>query len=152
MVKFAIMGLINIGKGLIYGHKSFKVFFNCSKRKKHNRSGKRVTLTEDGMLLRKRAEEILDLFEKTKAELSNSDKNITGEIYIGCGESEAVSFFAKAAKSLQKEHPLIHYHIYSGDAERVTERLDKGLIDFGLLIGDVDIEKYDYLKLFISDT
>ncbi|MCD8238258.1 MAG: LysR family transcriptional regulator [Clostridiales bacterium] len=116
------------------------------------RGGKRVTLTEDGMLLRKRAEEILDLFEKTKAELADSDKNITGEIYIGCGESDAVSFFAKAAKALQKEHPLIHYRIYSGDAERVMERLDRGLIDFGLLIGDVDIEKYDYLKLSISDT
>lgn len=115
------------------------------------RGSKKVTLTEDGMLLRKRAEELVDLMEKTKAELTSSDENIGGDIYIGCGETEAISFFAQTARDLQKKHPLIHYHIYSGDAERVMERLDKGLIDFGLLIGSVDINKYDYLKLPLKD-
>ncbi len=115
------------------------------------RSGKKVTLTEDGMLLRRRAEEIVDLMEKTKAELESSDENITGEIHIGGGETEAISFFARTAKNLQKKHPQIRYHLYSGDAERVRERLDNGLIDFGLLIGSVDMEKYDYLKLPVTD-
>ena len=115
------------------------------------RGSKKVTLTEDGMLLRKRAEELVDLMEKTKAELTSSDENIGGDIYTGCGETEAISFFAQTARDLQKKHPLIHYHIYSGDAERVMERLDKGLIDFGLLIGSVDINKYDYLKLPLKD-
>lgn len=116
------------------------------------RGSKKVTLTEDGMLLRKRAEEMVDLMEKTKAEISSSDENINGEVYIGGGETDAISFFADAAGNLQKQHPLIHYHIYSGDSERVLEKLDKGLIDFGLLVGQVDIEKYDYMKLPISDT
>lgn len=116
------------------------------------RGSKKVTLTEDGMLLRKRAEELVDLMEKTKAELTSSDENIGGDIHIGCGETEAISFLAQAARDLQKKHPLIHYHIYSGDAERVIERLDKGLIDFGLLVGSVDINKYDYLKLPLKDT
>lgn len=115
------------------------------------RGSKRVTLTEDGMLLRKRAEELVDLMEKTKAELTSSNENINGEIYIGCGETEAISFLAQAAQDLQKKHPLIHYHIYSGDAERVMEKLDKGLIDFGLLVGPTDISKYDYIRLPIKD-
>lgn len=115
------------------------------------RGNKKITLTEDGMLLRKRAEELVDLMEKTKAELTSSNENINGDIYIGCGETEAISFLAQAAQDLQQQHPFIHYHIYSGDAERVTERLDKGLIDFGLLVGPVDVNKYDYIRLPLKD-
>lgn len=115
------------------------------------RGSKKVTLTEDGMLLRKRAEELVDLMEKTKSELTASNENINGDIYIGCGETEAISFLAQTAQNLQKKHPLIHYHIYSGDAERVMERLDKGLIDFGLLVGPSDMTKYDYIKLPAKD-
>lgn len=116
------------------------------------RGSRKVTLTEDGMLLRKRAEEVIDLMEKTKAELSSSDEHISGDIYMGSGETEAVSTIAKVAKDLQKEHPLIRYHIYSGDAEHIIERLDKGLIDFGLLVEPVDIAKYDYIRLPVKDT
>ena len=111
------------------------------------RGSKKVTLTEDGMLLRKRAEELVDLMEKTKAELTSSNENINGDIYIGCGETESISFLAQAAQELQKKHPLIHYHIYSGDEERVMEKLDKGLIDFGLLVGASAISRYNYIKL-----
>lgn len=116
------------------------------------RGSKKVTLTEDGVLLRKRAEEMVDLMEKTKAELNSSNEYINGEIYVGCGETDAISFFAQAAEKLQKDHPQIRYHIYSGDATMVTEKLDKGLIDFGLLIGPVDVVKYNYLRLPITDT
>lgn len=116
------------------------------------RGSKKVTLTEDGILLRKRAEELVDLMEKTKAELAGSDETIAGEIHIGGGETDAISFFAEAAGNLQKKYPLLHYHIYSGDAEIIMEKLDKGLIDFGLLVGPVDVSKYDYLRLPISDT
>lgn len=115
------------------------------------RGSKKVTLTEDGMLLRKRAEEMIDLMEKTKAELSSSDENINGEIYIGGGETDAVSLLAQTAGKLQKSYPLIHYHIYSGGAGIVMEKLDKGLIDFGLLVGPVDVSRYDYMRLPISD-
>ncbi|MDE7186844.1 MAG: LysR family transcriptional regulator, partial [Lachnospiraceae bacterium] len=116
------------------------------------RGSKKITLTEDGMLLRKRAEELVDLMEKTKAELTSSHENINGEIYIGCGETESISLLAQTAQNLQKKYPLIHYHIYSGDAERVLEKLDKGLIDFGLLVGQVDIGKYDFIRLPMKDT
>lgn len=116
------------------------------------RGSKKITLTEDGILLRRRAEELIDLMEKTKAELTSSTENINGDIHIGCGETEAISFVAQAARNLQKKHPLIHYHIYSGDAHSVIERLDKGLIDFGLLVGPVDINNYDYIRLPVKDT
>lgn len=116
------------------------------------RGNKKVTLTEDGMLLRKRAEELIDLMEKTKTELTSSNENINGDIHIGCGETEAISFLAQAAWDLKQQHPFIHYHIYSGDAERVMERLDKGLIDFGLLVGPVDVNRYDYIRLPLKDT
>lgn len=116
------------------------------------RGSKRVTLTEDGILLRKRAEEMVDLMEKTKAELGASGKNINGGVFIGCGETDAISYLAQAAQNLQKKYPLIHYHIYSGDTDRVMQKLDKGLIDFGLLVGPVEVSKYDYMGLPIKDT
>lgn len=113
--------------------------------------GKKVTLTEDGMLLRKRAEELVDLMEKTKAELSSPDEGIGGDVHIGCGETEGVALLAKAAQDLQKKYPLVHFHIYSGAGMLVKEKLDKGLIDFGLLVG-TDVSDYDYIKLPIKDT
>ena len=115
------------------------------------RGSKKVTLTEEGMLLRKRAEELFFLMEKTRAERASSRDNINGEVYIGGGETDAISLFAQTAGKLQEKYPLIHYHIYSGDAEIVTEKLDKGLIDFGLLVGPVDVSKYEYMRLPISD-
>lgn len=116
------------------------------------RGSKKITLTEDGMLLRKRAEELVELMEKTKAELAGSDETIGGDIYIGGGETDAVLSFAATAKELQEKYPMIHYHLYSGDAEIVMEKLDKGLIDFGLLVGPVDVSKYEYIRLPIRDT
>lgn len=116
------------------------------------RGSKKTTLTEDGILLRKRAEEMVALMEKTKAELSSPDENISGEIYMGSGETDAVSTIAKVAKDLQNDYPLIRYHIYSGDAEHITERLDKGLIDFALLVEPFDYSKYDYVRLPVKDT
>lgn len=116
------------------------------------RGSKKVTLTEDGLLLRKRAEELVALMEKTKAELSAADANLSGEVYIGSGETEAISFMAQAAERLRQKGHRIHYHIYSGDAGHIMERLDKGLIDFGLLIEPASIEKYHHLQLPVTDT
>ena len=100
-----------------------------------------------------RNREVIDAeLQKTKAELASSDDSINGEIYIGGGETDAISFFAETAEILKKKYPLIHYHIYSGDATVVMEKLDKGLIDFGLLVGPVDVSKYDSMWLPISDT
>lgn len=106
----------------------------------------KVTLTPEGMILRKRAQEIVDLVEKTQSELSISD-TISGDIYIGGGESDCMKHIAHIIKEIQKDYPDIKFHIYSGNAEDVTEKLDKGLLDFGVLIQPVDLSKYDTITL-----
>lgn len=110
------------------------------------RGKRKVTLTEEGILLRKRATEILELLEKTEREL-HAENSVSGDIYIGGGETDAMRLIAQVARQMQQEHPHIRYHLYSGNADDVTERLDKGLLDFGVLIEPANIQKYEYLKL-----
>lgn len=109
------------------------------------RGSRRITLTEEGLLLKKRAEEIIDLVNKTQEEISSPDDVIAGDIMIGAGETKVLRLIAKAAHALQQKHPHIHYHISSGDGADVEERLDRGLIDFGVLVNPADLSKYDYL-------
>lgn len=116
------------------------------------RGNKKITLTDAGLLLRKRAEEILSLYEKTQAELSAPPESISGDIYIGGGESYAVETVAKAAKELYQENPDITFHFFSGDACDVNEKLSKGLIDFGILVEPTDLSKYDFIRLSQTDT
>ena len=116
------------------------------------KGSRKVVLTEEGMILRKRAEEILSLVKRTEDEISRSDEAIVGDVYIGAGETDMVRAFARTAKALQKRYPDIHYHISSGNAEYVLEYLDKGLIDFGLLFGTVGAQKYESLPLPARDT
>lgn len=115
------------------------------------RGNRKITLTEEGVYLQKRAREILDLVDKTQADLSGSEEIISGDIYIGGGETHAMRIIAKTAKKLQHTHPHVRYHLFSGNADDVTERLDKGLLDFGLLIEPADISKYDYIHLPVTD-
>ena len=116
------------------------------------RGSRRITLTEHGILLRKRAGEILALVEKTTNELTAADEMITGDIFIGAGETEGVHFLTRAARQLQKQYPQVHFHISSGDTADVVDQLDKGLIDFGLLFGNIDDKKYNVLTLPAYDT
>ena len=116
------------------------------------RGNRKITLTEEGMILRKRAEEILAMVQKTEQEITISDDTIAGDVYIGAGETDAVHLLAKAAKQLQQSYPDIHYHISSGDTTDVLDRLDKGRIDFGLLFGPVDTSKYEYMEFPVKDT
>lgn len=116
------------------------------------KGSRKITLTEEGMILRKRAEEILNLVQKTEREISLSDQVIVGDVYIGAGETDALRFIAKAAKELYNTHPGIHYHISSGNADFVLEQLDKGLIDFGIVFGPTDPAKYNSLPLPYKDT
>ena len=115
------------------------------------RGNRKITLTEEGMILRKRAEEILNLVQKTEQEITVSNDIFAGEIYIGAGETDAVRLIAKAAKQLQEKYPDINYHISSGDSIDVFEDLDKGLIYFGLVFGSVDSAKYEYINFPIKD-
>ena len=117
------------------------------------RGNRKITLTEDGMILRKRAEEILDLVQKAENEIAVSDKLISGEIIIGTGEVDGVRIVAKTAKKLSEQYPNIQYNIISGDSVDIIEKLDKGLIDFAVLVGyAIDISKYDSVKLPNKET
>ena len=115
------------------------------------RGNRRITLTEEGMLLRKRAEEILDLVRRTEKEVTQSDDLVGGEVYIGTGETDGMRQIARTANLIQREHPGIQFHVVSGDAMDVCERLDKGLLDFGILLGDFDRIKYHYMELPMQD-
>ena len=111
------------------------------------RKSHRVELTPEGVLLRKRAEEIVAMADKTEAEFAAMEDAPRGEIYLGGGETQALRQVAGVMKTLREDCPGIRYHLYSGNAQDVTERLDKGLLDFGILIQPADLSKYDSLAL-----
>lgn len=111
------------------------------------RSNRKITLTEEGMILRKRAEEILELVKKTKDEITLPDKTIAGDITIGAGETDGIRLLIKAATILQEDYPSIHLHFVSGDRITVIEHLDRGLIDFGVIFGAINFSKYEALKI-----
>lgn len=115
------------------------------------RSSHSIILTDEGMLLRNRAEEIVNMVDKLEAEFSSMEETIGGDIYIGGGETEAMKHIARVAKDVQLRYPNIRYHLYSGNEEDITERLDKGLLDFGILIQPADISKYNYLNIPAKD-
>ncbi|MED4619570.1 LysR family transcriptional regulator [Priestia megaterium] len=115
------------------------------------RSSHSVFLTDEGMLLRNRAEEIVNMVDKLEAEFSSMEETIGGDVYIGGGETEAMKHIARVAKDVQVRYPNIRYHLYSGNEEDITERLDKGLLDFGILIQPADISKYNYLNMPAKD-
>ena len=115
------------------------------------RGSHKVTLTEEGMLFRKRAEQIIDMVRKTEEEFSVMGNNISGSIYIGAAESYNMKYIAKIIKEIQNDYPDIHYHLFSGNEEDITDLLDKGLIDFGILADPANITKYDFLPLPEND-
>ena len=116
------------------------------------RGNRKITLTEEGVLLRKRAEEIMELISRTEKEIVFSDSGISGDIYIGAGETDGLRIIARSAKALIEKYRDIKFNIISGDAVDIMERLDKGLIDFALLLEPVDFAKYSYIKLPVKDT
>ena len=115
------------------------------------RRSRSITLSEAGMFLRKHAEEIVLLADKTEAAFSASDEAIAGDVYVAAGETDATRLLARTARMIQKEHPQICYHISSGDGEYVEDELDKGVADFGVILGAVDQGKYDVLTLPVKD-
>lgn len=118
-----------------------------------SRGGRELSLTREGLLLWPRAEEIVGLAEITEKEFrSLGEKTVSGDLSLGCGESKALSFVTDALKVLQDEHPLIIPHFFSGNGEIVMDRLDKGLLDFAVLMGAENTERYYSFPLPNHDT
>ncbi|MDR1159562.1 MAG: LysR family transcriptional regulator [Syntrophomonadaceae bacterium] len=115
------------------------------------RSNHNIILTDDGMLLKRRAEEIVALAEKTKGEFSRRDEHLTGEITIGSGELLSMRLLSEILSSFQKKYPLIRYELYSGDADNVKAHIESGLLDAGLLLKPVDIGKYEFIRMPLKE-
>jgi DNA-binding transcriptional LysR family regulator len=116
-------------------------------QKLFTRGSHSVSLTPEGMILRKRAEDVIAMIDKIEDEFYTMGESVSGDIHIGGGETYIFRYIVDILKNLQKDYPNIHYHLYSGNAAEVTERLDKGLLDFGLLMQPADITKYNYINL-----
>ena len=116
------------------------------------RTNRNVRLTQEGQRLRRRAQEIVDLMDKTQEEFASPEGEVAGEIAIGCGETQIMREVAKVAIPLQHEHPGIHFNLYSANADDVSEKLDQGLLDFGLMFEPFDMRKYDTLIFPFFDT
>lgn len=115
------------------------------------RGNKKITLTEQGILLHKRAGQIMELVQKTQEEMASTGEDVSGVIYVGAGETQVFRVIATSLKDLMEQYPCIHFHLYSGNSEDVMERLDKGLLDFGLFIEPYNVTKYNYLRLPLAD-
>lgn len=111
------------------------------------RSNHSIYLTEDGMLLKKHAQDIIALAERAEKEFTDRQEEIAGEIVLGCGESRSVRELAGIIAEFHKEYPGVQYEMYTANADDIKERLDKGLVDIGLLAEPVDIAKYNFLRL-----
>lgn len=115
------------------------------------RGKRKITLTEEGLFLRSRAREILELMENTENALHQDQQTLSGNVSIGCGETVAMDIIAGLLEAFHKQYPDVVLHTYSGDADAILERIDKGLADMGLLLGPIRQEKYEYLQLRQKD-
>lgn len=110
-----------------------------------------INLTDDGLLLKRRAQELVSLADITIQEFSQGEDELSGEITIGSGESRSMRVFANLLTSFRKEYPRIRYDIYSGNSDSIKERIEKGLLDYGLLMEPVDIGKYEFLRMPLKE-
>ena len=115
------------------------------------RGSKKIELTDEGKLLRKRAQEIVQLVNKTKGEISTDEGAVTGDVYIGACETDGTHIITDAAKRVTDKYPEVRFHIISGDDKAVEEMLDNEIIDIGIVLDNVDYKKYDSIKTDYSD-
>ncbi|MBM6937441.1 LysR family transcriptional regulator [Pseudoflavonifractor phocaeensis] len=115
-----------------------------------HRSRYHIVLTDEGMLLRRRAQELVELADKTAREFRQAPE-LRGEISIGSGDLEGMSLLAELLTSFQALHPQVTYRIYSGNADNTKERIEGGMLDLGLLLEPVDISKYDFIRLPVKE-
>jgi len=111
------------------------------------RGARKISLTNEGLLLRRRAEEILQLVDKTEQELIEQEEQVEGKIAIGCGEIASVQLLPELFEAFRKKYPRVTFDLYTATADHIKDRMDRGLVDVGLLLEPIDIEKYEYIRL-----
>lgn len=112
---------------------------------------RRVELTEEGLLLKRRAEEIVALVGKTKRELADAHVGVDGVVSVSCGEIEAVQLLADLFKAFKERHPAVTFELYAANAEHTAERLENGLADIGIFFEPADLERYEYIRLPVKE-
>lgn len=112
-----------------------------------HRGARKITLTNEGILLRRRAEEILALVDRTEQELTEQDTLVEGRIVIGSGELNAVQKLPDMIRTFREKYPRVTYDIFTGTADLVKEQMEKGLVDIGILMEPIDTSKFDFIRL-----
>lgn len=112
-----------------------------------DRGTRKIVLTNEGLLLRRRAEEILELVDKTERELAEQDEMVEGKVAIGCGDLAAVQMLPQYIRAFHERYPAVTFDLYTATADHVKDRMDRGLTDVGLLLEPVNMEKYDFIRL-----
>lgn len=115
------------------------------------RTNRSCALTGDGMRLRQRAEEILALVDQTESEMGDQGLGIAGNIRIGAGETQAMSYVLDTFAALRRDYPAVTIELYTGNADATEERLERGLLDFALLLEPVNLEKYEWVRIPQTD-
>ena len=115
------------------------------------RSNHNIVLTEDGLLLKRRAQELLSLADKTKRDFINKDAELSGEVTIGSGEFRSTRELAKIMVAFQKKHPLVQFRIYSGNADNIQDYIGRGHLDLGVMGEPVDIRKYEFISMPVKE-
>lgn len=115
------------------------------------RTNRSCVLTGDGMRLRQRAEEILALVDQTESEMGDQELGIAGNIRIGAGETQAMSYVLDTFAALRRDYPAVTIELYTGNADATEERLERGLLDFALLLEPVNLEKYEWVRIPQTD-
>lgn len=116
-----------------------------------DRGTRKIKLTNEGILLRRRAEEILQLVDKTEKELVEQEELVEGKISIGCGEIASVQLLPELFRNFHQKYPRVTFDIFTATADFVKEQMDKGLLDLGLLLEPIDMEKYDFIRMNMKE-
>lgn len=115
------------------------------------RSNHNIILTEDGMILKQRAQEMLALAEKTRQDLMHRDEDLAGKIAIGSGEFQSTRILSQIIAAFSRKHPLVQYEIYSGNADNIHDYIERGFLDMGLMAEPIDIRKYDFIPMPVKE-
>lgn len=116
-----------------------------------HRGARKINLTNEGILLRRRAEEILQLVDKTEKELVEQEEQVEGKVSIGCGEIASVQLLPELFRAFREKYPRVKFDIFTAAADLVKEQMDRGLLDLGLLLEPVDVEKYDFIRIGVKE-
>ncbi len=116
-----------------------------------DRGTRKIRLTNEGILLRRRAEEILQLVDKTEKELVEQEEQVEGRVSLGCGETASVTLLPELIRNFHQKYPFVTFDIFTATADLVKEQMDKGLLDLGLLLEPVEMGKYEFIRLDMKE-